>query len=291
MLLGYHPAVAGDRDEQVTLFRRFLHRHHGKSVHMRFQGLHGIHFRYDHSGTESFRAHRHAFSTPAVSGDHDFLPRDDQIRRTVDPIENGLAGTVAVVEQMLAVRIVDRDHRKMQLTVLFHFSKPCYTRGRLFAASDDFFLKTRELRADHMHDIAAVVYDDIRLRLYHAPDIQVIFFLCAAVSRVNMHAQSVKFRRDVVLRGQRIASGRVNFRSACGESLAETGGLRLKMYGKRHLQACQRSLFFEIFAHRPEQGHVVPYPGDLVCSGRSKGTVPDNACAAHAASSAPFISI
>ena len=57
--------------------------------------------------------------TPAISNDNHGFRSNDQVRISHDTVPGRLTGTVAVIKQMLAVRIVYRSHRELEQ--LLHF--------------------------------------------------------------------------------------------------------------------------------------------------------------------------
>src|SRR5881628_2526532 len=47
-----------------------------------------------------------------VAGDDERASGQEDVRRAQDPVDRGLARSVAVVEQVLRIRVVDGDHRE-----------------------------------------------------------------------------------------------------------------------------------------------------------------------------------
>ena len=67
---------------------------------------------------------RHAAAAHPVAGDHHGLPREEHVGGAQDPVHGGLAGAVAIVEEMLGVGVIDRDHGKRQHAFLLHGAEP-----------------------------------------------------------------------------------------------------------------------------------------------------------------------
>jgi hypothetical protein len=56
------------------------------------------------------RAHRDAAAAPAVARDNDCFAGQQNVRRPDNAVERALSGAVAIVEEVLGIGIVDRDH-------------------------------------------------------------------------------------------------------------------------------------------------------------------------------------
>ena len=103
---------------------------------------------------------------------------------------------------MLAVGVVDHDHREAQLARLCHGAQTVNARRGLFAAAYDLRDEVGILRVHEMDKVAAVVDDDVRRDLQHAGEVFVIFPHRAAVGGVDLHPAGGERRGDVVLRGE-----------------------------------------------------------------------------------------
>ena len=73
-------------------------------------------------------------------------------------------------------------------------------------------------------------------------------------------------RSNVVLSGQRVASGDVHFGSAGCKHLAEVRGLSLKMYRERYAQPCKGLFLLEFLFDSVKQRHVALYPRYFACA-------------------------
>ena len=109
----HHGFVSRDGDEDISDLRGFGQRHDAEAIHHRFQRLGGIDFGNDHIGAQPFGAHRHAAPAPAVSTDYHAEAGKEQVGGAKNSVKGGLTRTVAVVEEMLGIRIVHGDDGKL----------------------------------------------------------------------------------------------------------------------------------------------------------------------------------
>ena len=278
-VLGIDDLVAARHGhKEITICCCLFHRHHFKSVHDGFDRLDRIDLGHDHLGSQTFGTHCHALATPAVTGNHYGLTCHDQVGGTVDAVPYGLAGTVAVIKEMLALRIVYLHHRELQLTLTVHCFETQYTGRSLLAAADHLRDQIPKLRMHHMHQIAAVIDDDIRSDAQHGTDMSVIFFRRAGMP--GMHFQSVCHQCccHIVLRGQGIGSRHIHLCPAGFQHLAQIRRLRLKMHGKRYFFSRKRFRLTEFLFQGSEQIAVVLYPFDLHRPTRRQRRIPDLTC-------------
>jgi len=91
---------------------------YAEAVHHGFDGLGRVDFGDDHIGSVSLGAHGDAASAPAVAGDDDAKAREQQVRGANDAIECGLAGAVAIVEEVFGKRVINGDDRELEGAVL-----------------------------------------------------------------------------------------------------------------------------------------------------------------------------
>ena len=82
-------------------------------------------------------AHGDALAAPAVAGDDDAHAGEQHVGGADDAVDGGLAGAVAVVEEMLGLGVVDGDDGKLQHAVLLHGPQADDAGGRFFHAGDD----------------------------------------------------------------------------------------------------------------------------------------------------------
>ena len=90
------------------------------------------------------------------------------------PSSGGLSRAVAVVEQVLALGVVDRDHRELQLAFLIHRPQPDDAGGRLFHAGDDPLGVLLALHVHFVDQVGPVVERDHRLVVDGRVDVLVV---------------------------------------------------------------------------------------------------------------------
>ena len=81
-----------------------------------------------------------------------------------------------------------------------------------------------------------------------------------AVVRKDLQPAFGERRRDVVLRGKRVAAGNVHFGSSGREHLAKVCCLGLQMHRQSHPEPLKRLFFRKFILQGPEQRHVLFYP-------------------------------
>ena len=232
-------------------------------VHRGLEGLDRIHFRDDDAGAEAFRAEGDALAAQAVARHHDILSGHDEVRGPVDAVPHALAGAVAVVEQVLAVRVVHEHHREPQGAGPVHRLQAKDAGGRLLTAADHVRDEFRELLVHQRHQVSPVVDDDVRAHLQHAAEVRLVLVHGGPVDGEHVQPFMDQRGRHVVLRGQRIAAGGVHFGAAGGQAQAQARRLRLHVDAQRDLHAGKGLRFDEILLDARKQGHVVTDPLDL----------------------------
>lgn len=131
---------------------------------------------------------------------------------------------------------------------------------RLLAAADDLRDEVRELRVHQMHQITAVVNDDVRCDGEYAAQMRLILLVRAAVDSVHIHSLCRQRRSDIILCRQRIRSGDVHLSTAHFEHTAEIRGLSLQMHGQRDLETGKRLLTRKIAADVAQKQAYVLLP-------------------------------
>ena len=155
--------AAGDSDEEISDLGCLFHRHHLEAVHDCLDGSDRVDFGDDHLTAKAFRPHCAAFAAPAVSGDHDILAGNDQVRGAVDAVKYGLACAITVVKEMLAVCLVDHDHRELQFFFCCHRFQPDDARGGLFASADQPVGIFPASSPQEIDQVSSVVDDQMRM--------------------------------------------------------------------------------------------------------------------------------
>ena len=93
--------IAGDGAEDIANAGGFGHRHHPEAVHHRFQSRQRVDFGDDYIRAHAARAAGQPAPAPAVTGHDKVLACQQHVGGADDTIQRGLAGTVAVIEEVL----------------------------------------------------------------------------------------------------------------------------------------------------------------------------------------------
>ena len=104
--------VSCRRAEDIAEGGSSVHRHDLEAVHRGLERAHGIDLRDEHVSAHASRALSDPTSDPAVAGDDEASAREQDVRRADDSVDGRLSRAVAVVEQVLRQRLIDRDYRK-----------------------------------------------------------------------------------------------------------------------------------------------------------------------------------
>ena len=178
---------------------------------------------------------------------------------------------------MLAVGVVDHDHREAQRPGTIHDTQAVDAGRRLLAAADDLRDEICELRMHQMHQVTAVINDDVRGDGEYAAQMRLILLVRAAVDCVHIHSLCRQRCSDIVLRRQRIRAGDVHLCAAHFEYAAEIRGLGLQMHGQRDPESGKRLLARKIAADVAQNRHMCFYPANLPLSGFRKVQIFDRA--------------
>ena len=103
---------------------------------------------------------RDAASAPTIANDCEGLAGQQDIGSANHTIECALAGTVAVVEQMLGHCIVYGDHRESQHPSLGHGTQPNNPRGGLFRATEHVGNKLGAGFVDLADQVGTIIHGD-----------------------------------------------------------------------------------------------------------------------------------
>src|SRR5450759_28576 len=104
--------VAGRGDEQFAPRGGLVDRLHLEAIHEGLERPDGVHLDDRDVGPHPLEARRDPLADPAVPGDHGLAPGEQDVRRPQDPVDRALTSPVAVVEQVLGLRLVDGDDRE-----------------------------------------------------------------------------------------------------------------------------------------------------------------------------------
>ncbi len=200
---------------------------------------------------------------PAVAGDDDLAPGDQDVRRAQDAVERALAGPVAVVEEVLGLGLVDRDDREAERPVGGHRPQPDDAGGRLLGPGEDLGDLLRALRVEQGHEVAAVVHRQLRVRVGDRPEVRVVGVAVLAAPGVRRDAVLGDERgRDVVLGRERVAGREHDMRPAGLERAHQVRGLGRDVEAGADAQAVERPVALEALADEAQDGHLALGPLD-----------------------------
>ena len=178
-------------------------------------------------------------------------------------VERALAGPVAVVEEVLGLGLVDRDDREPELPVGGHRPQADDPGGRLFRPGVDLRDLVRALGVEQVHEVAAVVHRQLRMRVGDRPKVRVVRLVVLATPGERRDAVLGDQRgRDVVLGRQRVARGEHDLRAAGLERAHQVGGLGRDVEARADAQAVERPVALEALADQAQDGHLALGPLD-----------------------------
>ena len=256
--------TASQRNKQIADLCGFVHRHDSKAVHDSLDCLDGINFGDDNDSTHTLCAHCHTLTAPAIAADNNGLACNNEVGCVHDAVERGLTGAVAVVKQVLAVCIVDVDHRVVKLACLFAGEQSVNTRRGFFRTANQVLAVFAAFTVEQMRQVAAVVDHDIGAEGEGLLQVFFVFFVGDTAPCVDFKARIDKCCSNVILRGQRVASGDVNFRTAGSQRQRKVSSLCFEMDGHGNFLAGKRLFLGETLVNGVENRHVALDPVDLV---------------------------
>ena len=197
--------VAGRGHEDVADLGRLRHRQHLEAVHDGLERLQRVDLGDDHVRAHALaRASRRRGRT-SRSRRRRTSSGEQHVRRADDAVDRRLAGAVAVVEQVLRLRLVDGDDREAERAVALQRLQPDDAGRRLLGAADDVAELLAPVRVEHADHVGAVVHRDLRLVVDRGLDVLVVRVVVLALDREDGDVVLLDERgRDVVLRRQRV---------------------------------------------------------------------------------------
>ena len=240
-----------------------LHRQHLEAVHHCLERLHRIDLGNDHVRAHALGASGETAAAPAVAGDHELAPGEQLVRRANDAVDRRLAGSIAVVEEVLRLRLVDRDDREAERAVALERLQADDARRRLFRAADHVAELLAAMRVQDADHIGAVVHRDLRLVVDCGLDVRVVRVVVLAVDREDRDVVLLDERRcDIVLRRERIRRAEHDVGAAGLQRASEVRRLGRHVQAGRNAVSGQRLFALEALADRREHGHVAVGPLD-----------------------------
>ena len=255
--------VAGRGHEDVADLGRLRHRQHLEPVHDGLERLQRVDLGDDHVRAHALRAGRKPAAAPAVARDDELRSGEQLVRRAHDPVDRRLARAVAVVEQVLRVRLVDGDDREAERAVSLQRLQPDDAGRRLLGAADHVAELLAPMGVEHADHVGAVVHRDLRLVVDRGLDVLVVRVVVLALDREDGHVELLDERgRDVILRRQRVRRAEHDVRAPGLQRAGEVRGLGRHVQTGRDAVAGERLLALEALADRAEHRHVPVGPLD-----------------------------
>ncbi len=257
-------SAPGGGDEDVCRGDCQRERSDGESIHRRLHGADRVHLAHGDPGTQAVRPLGDPPAAPPVPDDDDRLPGDKEVRRAEDPVPGRLARPVAVVEQVLHLGVVHRDHREAEPPFTGERPQTRDPGRRLLAAPTD---RSPLPLVEEADEVSPVVQDQVRPRGEDLAQVGDVLRLGDAASGMDLNPLLLgQGGGDVVLRRERVAPGDGHLRSAVAEEDRETGRLRLEVDTDPDPASGERVLLYELTAQGGEERHVRPRPIDLQSS-------------------------
>ena len=205
--------------------------------------------------------HSNTFTAPSVTC-HDYpLSSNDKVGGVHPSVEDGLPGTVPVVEEVLHLGIVDIHHGELELLVRCHGLEPDDAGGGLLVASLDVGEDLPPGGVGHGDQVGTVVDDEIGLHVEDGVEIRVVFLVALEFLCVDLESELLaECGCDGVVGGKGIAAGEPDLRSRISEGDGEHPGLGLGVEGHSDLKTGQRLLLPESFIDLLDDRHVVVGP-------------------------------
>ena len=172
-----------------------------------------------------------------------------------------MARAVAVIEEMLGLRLVDGDDGVFERFLLRHGLEADYARRGFFGAADDGCKRVGTAFVDASDDVCAIVHGDLGLGVDDRIDVVVVGFSVLALDGENRYAVVLDERGGgIVLRRERVRCAQIHFGSSCDERAHEVGGFCRDVQAGADPHAFERTFALETFADACQHGHVAVCP-------------------------------
>jgi hypothetical protein len=192
----------------------------------------------------------------SVARDDDNPASQKQIGGAQDAVDRALAGSVAVVEEVLRLGVVDGDDGIGEGTSGMHGAQADDAGGGFLRAPNDGGEQLSALGMERIHQVAAVVERDVGLQVKRGVDVLVVGLGVRPVDSIGFETVV----RDqvcghVVLRAQRVAGAEPQLSPASSQRDGKVGRLAGDMQAGRQTQALQRLLLLEALANERQHWH------------------------------------
>ncbi len=218
--------AAGRGDDDVGGLARLGDRRHGVPVVVGLQRGERVDLADHDPRARPGGAQGEALADPAVADDEHRLARHQQVGRVHHRRERGLAGAVAVVEQVLAARVVGGDARDAQGAVALHRPHRNHPRRGLLRRPGQRLQRLGVVGVGHADQLRAVVDDDLGAPGEDLGVEAVLLGRRGVAAREHLDAPFDQGRGDVVL-DEGVRGGERDLGARVGEDRGEVGGLGL----------------------------------------------------------------
>ena len=257
--------VPGHGHEDVAEFRGFRGGHDLEAVHDRLERGQRIDLGDRDVGAHAARPARDPAAAPAITQHDEPRAREEAVRGPQDSVDRALPRAVAIVEEVLRLRVVHREDRIPERPLAGHGPKADHAGRRLLGAGDHLLRLLRALRVEDGHEIGAVIHRELGLGVQRRVDVLVVGVGVLALDRERRNPIPVRERRGhVVLRGERVRGAERHVGAARLEREHEVGGLGRHVEARRHAPALQRKLLLEPRLHLAENRHLALRPFDSI---------------------------
>ena len=196
-------------------------------------------------------ARREAAAAPAVARDDELLPASSLFVARMIAVDRRLAGAVAVVEEVLRLRLVDGDDREAERAVALERLQADDAGRRLLGAADHVAELLAAVCVEHADHVGAVVHRDLRLVVDRGLDVRVVRVVVLALDREDRDVVLLDERGgDVVLRGERVRRAEDDVGAAGLQRARQVRRLGRHVQAGRDAVAVERLLALEALADR-----------------------------------------
>ena len=193
-------SVPGDGDEYVPDLRCLRDGHHRVAIHDCLQSRDGLDLGHDDMGSQTTCPHRYPPAAPAIAADHHPLSGPQDIGGSGNAVDGALAGAIAVIKEVLRIRLVHSYDGVEELPLLSQAPQPDTTGGSLFSASDNIADEFLAIFMNCAHQVSAIVQGDMGSMFQGSINVLVIGFVVLPIYGIDRDAILChQGRSDIVL--------------------------------------------------------------------------------------------
>ena len=249
--------------EDVSQRCRLLGRHHAKTVHRSLKGPQRIDLEHDHMCAHASGALGDSTPAPAIPN-HDKVTTGQQyVRGAQNAIDRRLARAIAIVKEVLRLRLVDRDDRDTKHALDLHGPQAKDARRRLLRASDQRVEQLATRRMNDTNQIGTIVHRQLWAMIDGGHDVPVVRVVIFAVDRKDRDVVSTnERRRDRILRRERIRRAQHDLGATRLERAHQIGCLGRNVEARTDAEPSERLLLLKTSANLAQYRHVAICPVD-----------------------------